>query len=127
MERMLWDALQSVPDHHHPSGHWYPLASLLALATAARFAGRDSLAGIFHCGRKVNAEALKALGPERRRAPCRATYYYLCHGLDVGALEMTLASWVRGSSVEIGHLALDGKELRGSRHVAVARLSLSNI
>jgi hypothetical protein len=113
----LWSVLGSVPDLRDASGRRYPLASVLAIGIAAVLAGRDSLAGIFRWGRKLDRDALQLLGIDRPRAPCYAAYHYIFRSLDVAALERALASWVRGSAVsaELGQVALDGKRLRGSR------------
>jgi hypothetical protein len=117
MGRALWEVLEGVPDRRAASGRRYPLAAILAIAVAAMLAGRTSLAGIARWGRRLDREALRALGIARPRAPCHSTYHYVFRDLDVAALEAGLAAWVRsaGAAAELGHVALDGKRLRGSR------------
>lgn len=117
MGRTLWEVLEAVPDRREASGLRYPLAAVLAITLAAMLAGRTSLAGIARWGRRLDREALRALGITRPRAPCHTTYHYLFRGLDIDALEAGLAAWVRGAgaAAELGHVALDGKRLRGSR------------
>jgi hypothetical protein len=117
MGRALWEVLEGVPDRREASGRRYPLAAVLAITVAALLAGRTSLAAIARWGRRLDREALRELGIVRPRAPCHATYHYVFRDLDVDALEAGLAAWVRGAgaAAELGHVALDGKRLRGSR------------
>jgi DDE_Tnp_1-associated/Transposase DDE domain len=120
MGRALWEVLEGVPDRRAASGRRYPLPAILAITLAALLAGRTSLAGIARWGRRLDGAALRALGIARPRAPCHATYHYVFRDLDVAALEAGLAAWVRGAGAaaelgELGHVALDGKRLRGSR------------
>jgi hypothetical protein len=120
MRRALWAVLEGVPDRRKASGRRYPLPAILAITVAAMLAGRTSLAAIARWGRRLDREALRALGIVRPRAPCHSTYHYVFRDLDVDALEAGLAAWVRGAGAaaelgELGHVALDGKRLRGSR------------
>ena len=117
MGRALWEVLEGVPDRREASGRRYPLAAVLAVTVAAMLAGRTSLAAIARWGRRLDREALRELGIVRPRAPCHATYHYVFRDLDVDALEAGLAAWVRGAgaAAALGHVALDGKRLRGSR------------
>jgi hypothetical protein len=120
MGQALWAVLEGVPDRREASGRRYPLAAILAIAVAAMLAGRTSLAAIARWGRRLDREALRALGIKRPRAPCHSTYHYVFRDLDVDALEAGLAAWVRdaGAAAALGecrHVALDGKRLRGSR------------
>ena len=115
----LWEVLEGVPDRREASGRRHPLPAILAIAIAAMLAGRTSLAAIARWGRRLDREALRALGITRPRAPCHSTYHYVFRDLDVDALEAGLAAWVRGAAAgataELNHVALDGKRLRGSR------------
>jgi hypothetical protein len=117
MGRALWEVLEGVPDRRAASGRRYSLPAILAITVAALLAGRTSLAAIARWGRQLDREALRALGIARPRAPCHSTYHYVFRDLDVAALEAGLAAWVRsaGAAAELGHVALDGKRLRGSR------------
>ena len=117
MGRTLWEVLEAVPDRRGASGRRFPLPAILAIAIAAMLAGRTSLAAIARWGRRLDREALRALGIKRPRAPCHSTYHYVFCDLDVAALEAGLAAWVRsaGAAAALNHVALDGKRLRGSR------------
>ena len=109
----LWDALKSVPDHRRPAGKRYPLASLLLIALAAMLAGRRDQLGIVRWGRRLKSETLAAIGINRARVPAPSVWCELFQELDVTALEQALGDWVRGEASP-GHVAIDGKRLRGS-------------
>jgi hypothetical protein len=109
----LWDALASVPDHRRAEGKRYPLASLLLIAVAAMLAGRRDQLGIVRWGRRLTRETLTAIGISRDRIPAPSVWCALFQELDVTALEQTLGDWVRGEAPP-GHVAIDGKRLRGS-------------
>lgn len=110
-ERTLWEALGEIADRRGAKGRQYPLRSVLTLALAAMLAGANDLRAIFRWGRRLPPEALYLLGIER--APCHATYHYFFKALDVAAAERVLGGWAGGSG-PLGHVALDGKRLRGS-------------
>ena len=61
----------------------------------------------------MRREALEAIGVHRNRIPAPSVWCELFGGLDVGALERALGGWVRGAQ-PAGHVAIDGKRLRGS-------------
>jgi hypothetical protein len=109
----LWQALALVPDHRRDAGKRYPLASLLLVAVAALLSGRRDQLGIVRWGRRLSQEALKAIGIRRNRVPAPSVWCELFQGLDVVALERVLGDWVRGER-SAGHVAIDGKRLRGS-------------
>jgi hypothetical protein len=109
----LWQALASVPDHRRNAGKRYPLASLLLISVAALLSGRRDQLGIVRWGRRLSQEALQAIGISRNRVPAPSVWCELFQGLDIGALERALGNWVRGEQ-PAGHVAIDGKRLRGS-------------
>jgi len=84
---------------------------VLTLALAAMLSGADDLRAIFRWGRRLPGEALALLGLER--APCHATYHYFFKALDVAAVERELGAFAFAGEAA-GHVALDGKRLRGS-------------
>lgn len=114
MARTLWDALGEVPDGRGRKGRQLPLPALLALSIAAMLSGADSLIAIFRWGRRLKPEALQLLGFDNGIAPCHATYHYVFRSLDGNALSSVLGRFVRGDATP-GHIAMDGKTLRGSR------------
>ena len=109
----LWDMLAAVPDHRRPEGKRYPLASLLLIAIAAFLSGRRDQLGIVRWGRRLSREALASIGIDRGRVPAPSVWCELFQALDVDSLERTLGSWVQGGQAA-GHVAIDGKRLRGS-------------
>lgn len=109
----LWDVLASVPDHRRAEGKRYPLASLLLIAIAAMLAGRRDQLGIVRWGRRLKHETLKAIGIGRDRVPAPSVWCALFQALDVTVLEQALGDWVKGEAPP-GHVAIDGKRLRGS-------------
>ena len=109
----LWDALAPVQDHRRAAGKRYPLAGLLLIAIAAMLAGRRDQLGIVRWGRRLNHDALKAIGIGRDRVPAPSVWCELFQELDVTALEQALGGWVR-SETPPGHVAIDGKRLRGA-------------
>ena len=83
------------------------------IALAAMLAGRSDQLGIVRWGRKLSREALAELGIFRGRVPAPSVWSELFRALDVGALERLLGTWVKGAGAA-GHVAIDGKRLRGS-------------
>jgi DDE_Tnp_1-associated/Transposase DDE domain len=110
-EGTLWEALAEIPDRRGRKGRQYPLRSILCLALAAMLAGADDLMAIFRWARRLPPEALRQFG--LAQAPCHATYHYFFKALDVAAAEQVLGVWARGDA-SLGHVAIDGKRLRGS-------------
>jgi hypothetical protein len=109
----LWHALASVPDRRRAEGKRYPLAGLLLIAVAALLSGRRDQLGIVRWGRRLTRDALASLGISRARVPAPSVWCELFKGLDVSALERALGNWVGGGQAA-GHVAIDGKRLRGS-------------
>jgi len=110
----LWDALASVPDHRRAEGKRYPLPGLLLIAVAALLAGRHDQLGIVRWGRRLSPEAFVTIGITRNRVPAPSVWCTLFQGLDIAALERALGRWVTGDQPATGHVAIDGKRLRGS-------------
>ena len=72
---------------------------------------------IFRWGRRLSPKALQALGVDkkRRKAPCHATFHYVFQSIAVADLEQALGTLVKVEG-GLGHVAIDGKRLRGSQH-----------
>lgn len=121
MKRPLWDALGEVPDRRGRQGRHYELRSVLGLSLAAMLAGANDLRAIYRWGRRLRPEALRLFGIASGRAPCHATYHYFFQALDGDALSATLGSYARGEASG-GHIAIDGKTLKGSRRLDAAPL-----
>jgi len=89
------------------------LASLLLIAIAAFLSGRRDQLGIVRWGKRLSPEALASIGIDRGRIPAPSVWCEVFQELDVASLERVLGGWVRGGQAA-GHVAIDGKRLRGS-------------
>jgi hypothetical protein len=111
----LWAALRGIEDHRTKKGRRFPLPAIVAISLCAMLSGANDLMAIFRFGRRLSPKALQALGldKKRRKAPCHATYHYVFQSIAADDLAKALGSLVK---VErgLGHVALDGKRLRGS-------------
>lgn len=112
--RTLWEALAEVPDQRGRKGLRYPLRSILGISLAAILAGANDLRAIFRWGRRLTPDALLAFGIENGKAPCHSTYHYFFAALAGDALSATLGRHALGEA-DAGHVAIDGKTLRGSK------------
>jgi hypothetical protein len=113
----LWAALQEIEDHRTKKGRRFPLPAIIAISLCAMLAGANDLMAIFRFGRRLSPKALQALGVDkkRRQAPCHATYHYVFRSIAADDLAKALGSLVKVDG-GLGHVALDGKRLRGSQH-----------
>ena len=110
----LWDVLGTIVDRRGRKGRQYPLQALLAIAIAAMLAGANDLRAIFRWGRRLKPEALALFGLEK--APCHSQWFYFFRSLEGDALGRTLGAFALGGA-EPGHIAIDGKTLKGSRRL----------
>jgi hypothetical protein len=113
----LWTALQGMEDHRTKKGRRFPLPAIIAISLCAMLSGANDLMAIFRFGRRLSPKALRALGVDkkRRKAPCHATYHYVFQSIVADDLAKALGSLVKVDR-GLGHVALDGKRLRGSQH-----------
>lgn len=110
----LWEALEGLPDRRTRKGRRYELASIVGLSLAAMLSGANDLLAIHRFGRRLTPKALEMLGVKRRKAPCHATYHYVFQSIAASDLERALGRLVAADGPP-GHIAIDGKRLRGSR------------
>jgi DDE_Tnp_1-associated/Transposase DDE domain len=113
----LWAALEGIEDHRTKKGRRFPLPAIIAIALCAMLSGANDLMAIFRWGRRLSPKALAALGidKKRRRAPCHATYHYVFQAIAADDLAKALGTLVKIED-GLGHVAIDGKRLRGSQH-----------
>lgn len=113
----LYAALQAIPDHRTKKGRRFPLATILTIALAAMLSGANDLMAIARWGRRLSPQALQAIGAskKRRKAPCHATYHYVFQSVSAHDLQAALGVLVQAAD-GLGHVAIDGKRLRGSQH-----------
>ena len=116
MARTLWDALGEIEDARGRKGRQYQLRSVLGIALAAMLAGANDLRAIFRWGRRLKPEALPLFDINNGKAPCHATYHYFFQALDADALARVLGRYALEGR-EPGHIAIDGKTLKGSRRL----------
>lgn len=116
MGRSLWEALGEIEDQRGRKGRQYPLRSVLGIAIAAMLAGANDLRAIYRWGRRLKPEALTQFDIANGKAPCHATYHYIFQSLDADALSRSLGRFATADA-EPGHIAIDGKTLRGSRRL----------
>lgn len=110
----LWERLECLPDRRTRKGRRYSLASIVGLSFAAMLSGANDLLAVHRWGRRLTPKALEMLGIERGRAPCHATYHYVFRSIAAADLEQALGALVAEAG-PLGHVALDGKRLRGSQ------------
>ena len=113
----LFDALAAMPDHRTKKGRRFPLAAIVTIALTAMLSGANDLMSIARWGRRLSPKALQALGVDkkRRQAPCHATYHYVFQSISAADLKAALGTLVNADA-GLGHVAIDGKRLRGSQH-----------
>jgi hypothetical protein len=116
MARTLWDALGEIEDGRGRKGRQYQLRSVLGIALAAMLAGANDLRAIYRWGRRLRPEALRLFDIANGKAPCHATYHYFFQALDADGLARVLGRYALGHG-EPGHIAIDGKTLKGSRRL----------
>jgi hypothetical protein len=112
----LFEALTAMPDHRTRKGRRYPLAAIVSISLAAMLSGANDLRAIFRWGRRLSPKALEALGVDAKRktAACHATYHYVFQALSADDLAQALGGVVKVDD-GLGHVAIDGKRLRGSQ------------
>lgn len=113
----LYEALSAIPDHRTKKGRRFPLAAIVTIALAAMLAGANDLLAIARFGRRLSPKALQALGVDKKRkkAPCHATYHYVFQSIAAEELKAALGTLVTTDG-GLGHVAIDGKRLRGSQY-----------
>ena len=113
----LVEALRKMLDRRTRKGRRFPLETILLITLAAMLSGANDLRAVFRWGRRLSPKALQALGadPKRRKAPAHATYHYVFKSLSATDLAAALGVLVKVED-GLGHVAIDGKRLRGSQH-----------
>ena len=109
--------LQEVPDVRRRQGRLYPLASVLGMLILAALNGESSLRGMLGWGERHWRELARPLGFKvGTSAPVYGTVWRILHLLPLATLESVLGAWLATDAVagEVA-VALDGKQLRGSK------------
>jgi hypothetical protein len=90
------------------------LAAILNLVAVAVLCGMRSLQAIAQFGRALSRRDAGALGFTHAKTPCKSTLSVVLRRVDASLLEQALRAWAQEQAGDDGHLALDGKTLRGS-------------
>ncbi|AWM41515.1 ISAs1 family transposase [Gemmata obscuriglobus] len=111
----LVERLAELPDPRSRHGRQYPLVGLLTLCLVAAMGGHTTPAAISQFGRRQKRLG-HALGFKNGNMPCANTIAGRLRKLDPDHLDRIIGDWRAGRHPEgWEHLALDGRQLRGSR------------
>ena len=110
----LLEALALVPDPRNARGRIHPLVAVLGLTVTALMAGCTSLTAIAQFGRDRGNALAFPLGFRRGKTPNASALGKIFRRLNTAALDTALRTWLTARGATDGHLALDGKTLRGS-------------
>jgi len=116
MAASLLERLAALTDPRGRNGRQYGLVPLLGLCLVGILAGHTTLAAIADFGRLRRHRLGHALGFTRGTMPCPNTLSNLLRELDPDHLDRIIGEWLADRHPGgWGHLALDGKVVRGSR------------
>ena len=121
--RSLWECLHGVPDFRSTRGRRYPLATILAIAVAAKLAGYHGATAIGEFSQALTQHQLRALrafySPRLGRftAPSTTAFVKVLTNLDPDALDRAARTWAAQQASRTDPVAIDGKYIRGAaRH-----------
>jgi len=118
--RSLFACLGEVPEYRSARGRRYPLASVLAVAVAARLAGYRGVTAFAQFAAPLSQEQLKAVGaffsPSKQRytAPSITTFHNILADLPPETLDDAIGRWTARQAGADTPLAMDGKDIRGT-------------
>jgi len=113
----LLTALAAVPDHRRAAGRRHSLPAVLTFVCCGMLCGGRSLLAIAEWGRAHEGWCCVVFG-FRRRTPCVSTLHRILTGLDVGAFETALRTWIEPqleAPITLESVAIDGKAVRGAK------------
>ena len=121
--RSLWECLRTVPEFRGARGRRYPLATLLAIAVAAKLAGYHGATAIGEFSQGLTQRQLRALRAfyshrlGRFTAPSTTAFVKVLTALDPDALDRAARAWAAQQASGTEPVAIDGKYIRGAaRH-----------
>ena len=119
----LFECLNTVEEFRGRRGRRYPLATVLAIATAAKLAGYHGVTAFAEFAQALSQEQLRALRAYyshrlgRFTAPTVTTFHNILTALDPDVLDRAVRTWAAQRSAGEEPVAIDGKSVRGAaRH-----------
>ncbi|WP_229919975.1 ISAs1 family transposase, partial [Streptomyces minutiscleroticus] len=124
-----------MPDPRARRGRWYSLASILLVCACAVVSGARSVDEIAEWAQRASDAVLTAVDVRRyplrwRRSPSRTTIGRVLAAVDGDALDRAVGAYLAGrnaAGTAVGQrrvVAVDGKSLKGSARLSVARRHL---
>ena len=118
----LWECLRTVPEFRGTRGRRYPLATILAIAVAAKLAGYHGVTAFAEFAKGLTQHQLRALRAfyshplGRFTAPSATAFFKVLVALDPEVLDRAARAWAAQQSRD-EPVAIDGKCIRGAaRH-----------
>ena len=129
--RPLIEVLAEIPDVRKARGKRHPLPAILALVSVAMLCGYRSYGAAAQWARIYPSDLVRALGLRHPTPPCAATLHTVLRRVDRVLFEAKLGAWAEEvlaslppDPSEDEGVALDGKELRGSRRQGARNVHL---
>jgi len=126
--RSLWECLHGMPDFRSTRGRRYPLATIVAIALAAKLAGYHGATAIGEFSQRLTQHQLRALRAfyslrlGRFTAPSTTAFVKVLTHLDPDVLDRAARTWAAQQASRTDPVAIDGKAIRGAaRHRPGAR------
>ena len=121
--RSLWECLRTVPEFRGTRGRRYPLATILAIAVAAKLAGYHGTRAFAEFASGLTQHQLRALRAfyshrlGRFTAPTTTAFFNVLVALDPDVLDRAARTWAAQQNRDHEPVAIDGKRIRGAaRH-----------
>ena len=121
--RSLWECLGTVEEFRGARGRRYPLATILAIAVAAKLTGYHGVTAFAEFAQGLTQHQLRALRAfyshrlGRFTAPSATALFKVLTALDPDALDRAARAWAAQHASREEPVAIDGKYLRGAaRH-----------
>ena len=118
--RSLWDCLRTVPEFRGTRGRRYPLATILAIAVAAKLAGYHGTRAFAEFAKGLTQHQLRALRAFYSRrlgrftAPTATAFFKVLVALDPDVLDRAARTWAAQHSRAAEPVAIDSKRIRGA-------------
>ena len=119
----LFECLSTIAEFRSRRGRRYPLATIVAIAAAAKLAGYHGVTAFAEFAQALSQEQLRALRAyyshrlQRFTAPTVTTFHNILATLDPDVLDRAVRTWAAQRSTGEEPVAIDGKHIRGAaRH-----------